>query len=328
MRSLFCVYEMIFIESKEFGQEVYFRTDRGTVDSRIPNRYWFELPQNWSIQRKNDPVIGISEIYFNQCIRAIRYRVTLELLDSVEHDPIEAYTISVYDYCFMSRGHTFQKFITEFIRNWDAAIVTKNAELATCAGYELTPYVKHDLFVEQCYEERGSETITVIKFDTTRTEKPDRWTTVVSPFNGNLIEVVPQITVEMLSDDAKEVLNGTKTVAQIDALDDNDEEVPNNNIVSMITRQNILHLYPLWDRSNVYITSNISSMTDGGFLGYSRSEPLTRMKFYRLDNKIQKFWIEIYSSRDNRVRTVFPKDGMDYLAIESVVYFDASKALK
>jgi len=82
---------------------------------------------------------------------------------------------------------------------------------------------------------------------------------VVSPFNDNLIEVVPQITVEMLSDDAKEVLNGTKTVAQIDALDDNAEEVPNNNIVSMITRQNILHLYPLWDRSNVYITSSISS---------------------------------------------------------------------
>jgi len=132
----------------------------------------------------------------------------------------------------------------------------------------------------------------------------------------------------MLSDDAKEVLNGTKTVAQIDALDEVSDEVSNNNIVAMVTRQNTLHLYPIWDRSNVYIVSDISSMTSGGFLGYSRSEPLNRMKFYRLDNKIQKFWIEIYSSGDNRVRTVFPKDGMDYLALECVVYFDASKALR
>ena len=69
-------------------------------------------------------------------------------------------------------------------------------------------------------------------------------------------------------------------------------------------------------------------MTDGGFLGYSRSEPLHRLKYYRLDNNTQKFWIELYSARDDKVKTILPKDSKDYLAIEGVIYFDASTALK
>jgi len=322
---------MIFIESKEFGQEVYFGTDRGTVDSRIPNRYWFELPQNWSVQRKNDPVIGISEIYFNQRIRVFRYKFTLELLDPTMggNEPIPEYTLTFTDFQYLSRNQTFRDFVNGFVNSWYSTMTSKNLELASYKVGEtarpLTPYKGFNMFMDIGYETRGSETVSVLKIDCM--SDPDRWNNVIVPSTGGTLTVIPRITIKMLNDDAIEGMNGSKNEIEMNAIDGIDD-VGLNFIVDTVVRERVLRLYPLWDRNNVYIISDISSMTDGGFLGYSRSEPLHRMKFYRLDNKIQKFWIEIYSARDNRVRSVLPKDGMDYLAIEGVVYFDASKALK
>jgi len=79
--------------AKELGQEIYFRTDRAMVNG---NRYSFQMPQNWAAQYKRDPVIGISEIYYTQCIRDIRYQFKLELINQTL-DMIEAipeYTIT------------------------------------------------------------------------------------------------------------------------------------------------------------------------------------------------------------------------------------------
>ena len=131
----------------------------------------------------------------------------------------------------------------------------------------------------------------------------------------------------MHNSDAVEVLNGSRT--ELEYFDiDMSEDVGLDFVVDTVTRENVLRLYPRWDRHNVFITSSISSMTAGEFLGYSRAEPIHRLKFYRLDNNTQKIWIELYSARENDVKIVLPKDGRDYLAIEGVVYFNASKALK
>jgi len=322
---------MIFIESKEFGQEVYFRTDRGTVDSRIPNRYWFELPQNWSIQRKNDPVLGVSEIYFNQCIRHVHYNVTVELLSQTMGitNPIPEYTITFTVHQYISRGATFRDFVQGFVDKRRAAWEAKNTELASYKVGEtarpLTPYVDTDIYILADYETRGSEKVFTLKLDCMT--DPNRWNSVIEPSTGGTVSVIPRITIKMMNADAIEVMNGSKNEIAMNDIDSVDD-IGLDFIVDTVVRERVLYLYPSWDRNNVYITSDISSMTDGGFLGYSRSEPLHRMKFYRLDNKIQKFWIEVYSARDNAVRTFLPKDGMDYLAIEGVVYFDASKALK
>ena len=297
------------------NQEIYFRTRAAQSQS---NRYWIEAPYNWSVQRKQDPVIGIGEIYLNQCIRSIKYRLTLKLLDTVEETAIEAYTVSLYDYCYMSRGDTFQKFIREFIRNWDEMIATKNIELIA-AG--LTPYQKFDLFFEQCYEKRGSENLCVLRFDTTETEDPDRWDSVMDPVSQTAIAVIPHITFEMLSEDAKEVLNGNRTITEINIFDGFVRD-PDDRIVYEVSRYHTLRLYPLWDRQNVFITSSIASMTENGFLGYTRSEPLHRIKYYKVDNNVKRIWIELWSSRDNSCRSILPPDDMDYLVMEGICRFD------
>ena len=319
-------------EPMEFGQEIYFRTDRSVVKPNQPNRYWLELPQNWSIQHKQDPVIGISEVYFNQCIRYVHYTFKFELIDQTMgiNEPIPAYTISFTDHQYMSRGSTFRDFVNGFVSEWNEAINAKNIELASYKDNEevprpLTPFKNYDAFVDFGYEMRGSEKVCVLKWSAI--EDPSRWDGVIDPASGNDVSVIPRMTIEMLNDDAIEVLNGSKN--EIDFLEiDNVEELGLDFIVGTVTRENVLRLYPRWDRHNVFITSSISSMTAGEFLGYSRAEPLHRLKFYRLDNNTQKIWIELYSARENDVKIVLPKDGRDYLAIEGVVYFNASKALK
>jgi len=342
---------MIFIEPKEFGQEIYFRTSpdsnsdvpKPKRDPAIPNRYWFDLPGNWSEQRKTDPVIGIGEIYFNQCIRSIKYRVTLELVDPTlgMMAPVPEYTISVYEYCHMSRGDTFRKFITVFIMRWNEAIAAKNKELAAYKVGEtprpLTPYKAFDVFIKSNYEKVGTDTVTYIAFDCL--EDPNRWNEIIMPSTGLTKTLIPYLTVELLSDDAIEVLNGRKSVTTTYALNGIDtsvypvdpEEEPEDltkKECDYIKRPETLRVYPAWDRNNVFVTSSLSSMTNESFLGYSRSEPLHRMKYYKVDNSTRRIWVELWSARNNKVRSILPEDGEDYLAIEGVVWFDASKALK
>ena len=331
---------MIFIEPKEFGQEIYFRTSpdltspenpRIKRDQSIPNRYWFDLPHNWSVQRKTDPVIGIGEAYFNQTIRSIRYRITLELVDTALglNTPVPEYTVSVYDYCYMSRGDTFRKFINEFIARWTETLTTKNIELAQYSSggtpRPLSQYRNFDIFIDSCYETIGTEPITVISFSAV--DDPDRWSSVIMPDTGLTKTLIPYLTFEMLSDDAVEVLNGRKTIAESYKLNGIDD-IGSTNICNYIKRSERVSLHPAWDRNNVLITTSISSMTQESFLGYSRAEPLHRMKYYKVDNSTRRIWIELWSARNNKVRSILPDDGEDYLAIEGVVWFDASRALK
>ena len=319
------------IELTEFGQEIYFRTDRSEVRSNQSNRYWLELPQNWSKQHKQDPVIGISEIYFNQCVRDVHYQFTFELINQTMgiNEPITAYTISFTDHQYMSRGSTFRDFVNGFVGEWLGAMNAKNIELASYKVGEvaspLTPYKNYDAFIDFNYETRGSEKVCVLRWSAM--EDPSRWNSVIDPASGVGVEVSPRMTITMLNSDAIEVLNGTKSELEYNNIDMS-EEIGLDFIIDTVSRESVLRLYPGWDRHNVFITSSISSMTACEFLGYSRAEPIHRLKYYRLDNNTQKIWIELYSARENDVKIVLPKDGRDYLAIEGVVYFNASKALK
>jgi len=332
---------MLFIEPKEFGQEIYFRTSpdsnsdvpKPKRDPAIPNRYWFDLPGNWSEQRKTDPVIGIGEIYFNQCVRSIKYRVTLELVDPTLGlmAPVPEYTISVYDHCYMSRGDTFRGFVNSFVGEWNRVLETKNIELAAYKVGEtprpLTPFRNLDVFIESEYERIGTETLTYISFECL--EDPNRWNEIIMPSTGLTKTLTPYLTFELLSDDAIEVLNGRKTIATTYMYNGIEEAVMTpSDICERIKRPEVVKLYPAWDRHNVFVTSSLSSMTNESFLGYSRSEPLHRMKYYKVDNSTRRIWVELYSARNNKVRSILPEDGDDYLAIEGVVWFDASKALK
>jgi len=78
-------HQLILTEKKEFPQEVCFRTPidqhgKSRRDPLMPNRYWLDLPHIWSSLTKADPVVGIGEIYFNECIRHISYSFKLELV--------------------------------------------------------------------------------------------------------------------------------------------------------------------------------------------------------------------------------------------------------
>ena len=282
-------------------------------------------------QYKRDPVIGISEIYYTQCIRDIRYQFKLELINQTlgMNEAIPEYTITINGIYYMSRNIKFREFVNGFVGEWLSAMSTKNTELAAYKVGEtarpLTPYKGYDVFLDFNYEDRNGERVTVLKFN--NMEDPTRWDSIIDPSTGGTISVIPKMTFKLLNDDCKEVLNGFKRQKEYDILDG--VEVSGvDDIVNEVIRERVLRLYPAWDRNMVYVTSSISSMTDGGFLGYSRSEPLHRLKYYRLDNNTQKFWIELYSARDDKVKTILPKDGKDYLAIEGVIYFDASTALK
>jgi len=298
-------HQLILTEKKEFPQEVCFRTTtdqhgKSRRDLLIPNRYWLDLPHIWSTQTKADPVIGIGEIYFNECIRHISYSFKLELIKS-NGDPINEYTIDFIGHSFLSRGDTFQKFLINFIKNYNNAIDTLNITLESLS---LTTYNNYDVISTMNYYEENGEMVPKIVFDTTDNGNNEKWNSI--KIGGGIAEAVtPKLTFTFRSDDSRIVLNGG---------------LSSDIIISSL---NILKLRPQWDRTNVYVKSSISSLTENQFLGYSRSNSSTRVKYYRVSNDTKRIWIELYSSRDIRARSILPEDELDFLMIEGVIYFDA-----
>jgi hypothetical protein len=67
-----------------------------------------------------------------------------------------------------------------------------------------------------------------------------------------------------------------------------------------------LHL-KCWDRHNVLIKSNLSKNSDY-FIGYTRNQTITPIKYYRLTSESKRFWVEFYSSQEYTRPSIFPVD--------------------
>ena len=57
---------------REVPYETTFLLSDAVQDQSIKNRYWFDLPNQWTHQANKDPIIGIRDIYFTKTNRFIK----------------------------------------------------------------------------------------------------------------------------------------------------------------------------------------------------------------------------------------------------------------
>ena len=307
---------LVLSSEREFAQSFMFVTTpdankQSKRDPNIPNRYWFDLPPNWAIQVDKDPIIGIGEIYRTGAIRHVKYHFTLELLDAASGLPIEENTVSFTNHLFLRRDDNLSKFVNEFVAEWKETLNAKNVELLA-AG--LTPYTTYDVMIESLmYVEVNGVIVPRIKFDTLDGHwYPEggvtRWQNVklTSTTSG---EVVPNLTLRLLNDDALRLFHSTT-----------------KDVSNVFEGAYALTIYPKWDHNPMYIKSSISSLTEDAYLGHTVSTSVARIRYFRISNDTRRIWVELYSARDHRTASVLPDDEQDSVMIEGVVYFDAKFA--
>ena len=79
---------------REVPEEITFMLSDAEQDAKIPNRYWFDFPSQWSNQTNKDPIIGIRSIYLTKTNRFIAYRYLIELVEVGEEQTTVIDTIT------------------------------------------------------------------------------------------------------------------------------------------------------------------------------------------------------------------------------------------
>ncbi|MDR0832485.1 MAG: hypothetical protein LBM99_06275 [Bacillales bacterium] len=82
-----------------------------------------------------------------------------------------------------------------------------------------------------------------------------------------------------------------------------------------------------WDRHNILINSSISVNDDDFFLGHTRPNTYTPIKYYRLTSTDREFWIDLYSShaRNCMIEVTLNEDQTPFvdIFIEAILLYES-----
>ena len=303
--------KVVLTALREVPYETTFLLSDAKQDQSKPNRYWFDLPNQWADQANKDPIIGIRSIYTKKTNRFIKFNYKVELIplhETYSIDTIEG-TISHW-----IDGSETIKTLVERFNGKDAFVVgwlpNDADELAkrrtTEGGYE-HEWKANEIVAYYGYDRETHKTNLCFG----RGIKEDS-TVMVKDSEDLDIECSYYITITPISDDAKVLFNS-------------------NSALTFETRVEI----PIWSRHQCFVKSSIATNDKNNILGHTRNDPYTPLKYYRLNNGIKKFWIELYETRHHDCQVVFPKKvyetneeekkkiDRDDLIIEAIICFTA-----
>lgn len=281
---------------REVPYETTFLLSDATQDQFIKNRYWFDLPSQWTHQANKDSIIGIRDIYFTKTNRFIKYSYKVSLLYSDEPIDIIEGTISTW----LDGGNDTIRHLTDkFNEKW----LTNGKRTNTCTDEQHT--WKTDEIVS--YFDFDNETKkTFLYFGRGIGEEP-----YFSLDDGNECILLPyQVELTAISDDTKLLFGGEHFIAEA-----------NNNKPCRIS-------IPMWSRHQCLVKSSIATSDKNNILGHTLARfNYTPIKYYRLNHDVKKFWIELYETRYHESPVEFPSDKRDDLIIEAIVCFSSQAML-
>lgn len=101
-------------------------------------------------------------------------------------------------------------------------------------------------------------------------------------------------------------------------MNDDARAVFNYDKTEITTGESELVFYDVWDRHDNMITSSLSSLNSRQYLGFS-DDVYRPVKYFKLHNNVNEFWIELWNSRNRDIMSILPYDNKDGLIIETVL---------
>lgn len=298
---------------REVPEEITFMLSDAEQDPNIPNRYWFDFPNQWINQPNKDPIIGIRDIYLTKTNRFIKYNYKITLNDITQqpsdittvYEPID--TIEGTIIHWLDGSDTIRPITENFNLYWKSDGIrthTCTDELHTWKDWEIQAYYGYDRETQKTnlYFGRGILEDPYYTHESSNVEYH-------YPYG---IEITP------ISDDAKALFGTNETIKA-----EPDQTKPCRVAI------------PMWSRYQCLVKSSIATNDKNNILGHTRNDPYTPIKYYRLTSDMKKFWIELYETRFHDCGVVFPKKvyesnenekkkiDRDDLFIEAIVCFNA-----
>ena len=262
---------VILTSLKEVPYETTFLLSDAEQDPYIKNRYWFEFPNQWANIPNKDPIIGIRSIYTTKTNRYIQYDYKIELVPYHETEAIDKVEGTIKQW--LDIGDTIRPIAEYFNTRWqpktDANDETHYGTRTTNLTDEQHTWGKYEVM---CYYGYDRDTNTtnlcfgrgILETRTILVNNIDLGTDTACDYR---ITITPQ------SDDAKALFGSSEAL-------------------TALTRLEI----PIWSRYPLLVKSSIANNDKNNILGHTREGPIVPIKYYRLNARDKKFWIELYES--------------------------------
>ena len=300
--------KVVLAPYREIPREALFNLSDARQDSVKPNRYWFNYPEEWTNQLDKDAIIGIRDIFLTKANRYINFSLHISLTidtslnpsvepsdDPLSTPPAEYDSITVTFSEVFDGSKDFRDMVNSFESQWKTAVTN------THTTYEWSSNDIRFWF--------DTNQTTGCKLHIGRTSNR---TITYTDYLGNEVSTL----------DFHDETGGYcyKFVITFTPISDSAKNIVYHDYV---TGANVL-TFTIWSRYQCYIKSSISEETHDNYLGHTRDLSYSPLKYYRVKNKNNRFWIELYDTRNHRCPVVFPNDKLDDLFIEAILCFSGA----
>ena len=297
--------QVILNPIREVPHEVMFKISDAIRDQTKKNRYWFDFPSQWSNQLDKDPIIGIRSIYQTKTNRLVNLKLSIQIVS----DSIGVVASRTGNIMFWLDGNTN---ITEFTMKFDKYWFDATNEEYIKDGIT---FMDKDGITPKDF--KWNSNILSAHFD----YDPDKHKCVLCI--GLSYDVDKQIIVEDANTEMTYICK-YRIVMQAINLDTVAILGTGNEIIS--ENSNDIEI-PIWSRYQCYVLSSLAEDDANGFIGHTRNVQYYPIKYYRLKNKVKRFWIELYETRYHDVPVTLPYDNRDDIFIEAIVCFSSNGML-
>ena len=284
---------------REIPLEVMFSTNNAVRDQRIPNRWWFEFPDEWANVFNKDPILGIRSLYTTNGTRYVHFALEVRCWgDRVNDSPgdvvnesdgddcVDLFTFTTTPHFWLDGGDWLQKLTLLFGKTWHENVDSSLTSIQSQGAFD---QLFNDQLVKCWYD--FSLNRCMLHFGRLPHQPMLTWTNTL----GVNYNVHLNFKFTPISDDAVGMFGIENPIGSHGEL-----------------------AIPAWSRQSCYVKSSIASNTEDNFVGHTGRD-MNPIKYYRLTSDCKKFWVELYESRDHDAIVELPHDGKSVLYIEGIV---------
>ena len=286
---------------REVPEEITFMLSDAEQDPKIPNRYWFDFPAQWANQQNKDPIIGIRDMYLTKTNRFVCFTYTIELYSGVDVSAPSTETSTLQDKAFGMFAYDLEgnETVADMVKKFNEIWLSKaTREEHTCTDEQHT-WNSSELYAFLNYDDDTQRLVLTIFTPKTFRVGNDVW--------------YYHASITLLTSDTLRIFGLDESV---------------NNTIAFWDE----HDFPVWSRQQCLVKSSLATNDKNNILGHTRNDSYNPIKYYRLNNGLKKFWIELYETRYHDSPVSLPAkvnaDGKkeldrDDLFIEAIVCFTA-----
>lgn len=308
--------------------------DDAKRDPVVFNRYWFDLPGEWSTAANNERIIGIRSIWLLRCKRKLEYRISIrKYLKSDFRLAVNNYYSETEQISIHWPDEKYDEFVNEHPELLEKVVEYINSANVSELEIPITSWIDDDVDLKVIYKDiilrskyyideynnknKNNSTKPQFKIDDNASNERDIQMDGVyidkdfveqlySPRNYNSADpYYIDIKFKDMNDDFKNIMN----------ISDDANDISCNYYHDYTNFSRSMNFKHCWDRGSCKLFSSLASQSNKNYLANTEVH-FNPIKYFTLRSTDNRFYIDFYSAKHHNVPIKIPKDESFFIEIQ------------